>query len=552
MTTPAEEGSPSAPLLILAEAPATVELRMNRPLAGPSGEVFNDCLHAAGLIRSNTYILNVWPFRVFKEKEHIFMLDRPTVKLWDKLRGFTSEGLEAAQLAIGKVLTSEANLILTMGNPALALAIDKRPITKWRGSPLWSDRFNRKVIPTIHPAATLHGTYLWRYLIVSDMEKAKRHMNSPTWELPERKFILDPSFSDVIDYMKMINDIPLDRSRPSRFATDLECINHQVNCFCLAPTKNEAMVIPMADEVGRAWWDEVEEMRIWQGYAKLMGNHQLMKVNQNIVGFDSPFLLQQNNIFTYGNIGDTMIAQKIMYPDFKKGLDFICSIHTDEPYYKDEGKMWKGVGGSLEQFWVYNGKDGCIALEAWDSLAQEMTDKDYWPTYARVVDRMRFLNYMGIRGIKVDHERLAKTHADVSRRLEEKEAELGKIAKYPFNVSSPKQCQLYFYGTLGYTPYHNRDGGITTDDKAMARIFRKHNCPEAKLVQEIRALRKLKSTYLEINFDEDSRLRCSWDPTGTKFGRLSSKETIFGTGMNQQNLHPEFKHFLIADEEPLC
>lgn len=545
MTTPYEEGSPLAPVLVLAEAPASVELRMNKPLAGPSGDIFNDCLHAAGLIRSNVYILNTWPFRVYKEKDHIFMLDRPTVKLWDKLKGFTDEGWEAASETRARIEASQANLILTMGNPALALVLNKRPITKWRGSPLWSERFSRKVIPTIHPAATLHGTYLWRYLIMADMTKAKRHMDSPLWELPKRSFFLDPSFGDVIDYMKMI-------SEKERFATDLECINHQVNCFCLAPDMNEAMVVPIADENGNAWWDETQEIRIWQGYAKLLGNPAIMKINQNIVGFDSPFLLQQNNIFTYGEIGDTMIAQKILYPDFKKGLDFICSIHTDEPYYKDEGKMWKGTGGSLEQFWAYNGKDGCIAIEAWDALAEEMTLKDYWPTYKRVVDRMRFLNYMGIRGIRVDHDRLRATHAEVSKKLEDKENELERVAKYPFNVSSPKQCQLYFYGTLGFTPYHNKDGGITTDDKAMARIVRKYNCQEAKLVQEIRALRKLKSTYLEINFDADSRLRCSWDPTGTKFGRLSSKETIFGTGMNQQNLHPEFKHFLIADEEPLC
>lgn len=543
MTTPYEEGSPNAPLLFVAEAPASVEMRMGRPLAGPSGDVFNDCLHAAGLIRADAYILNTWPFRVFKEKDSFFMLDHPSVKLWDKNRGFTDEGWKATEATRARIEACNCNLALSMGAPALALMASKRPILKWRGSPLWSDRFSMKLIPTIHPAATLHGTYLWRYLIIADMEKAKRHMGSPVWTLPKRDFFLEPKFSDVMDYMKMIYEGP-------RVATDLEVINHQVNCFCLCPTKNEGMVVPMADENGVAWWDELQEMRIWQGYCKIMENPAVMKINQNLVGFDSPFLLQQNNIFTYGEIGDTMIAQKIMYPEFNKGLDFIVSIRTDEPYYKDEGKMWKGIGkGGLEQWWTYNGKDGCTALESWDDLAQEMTDKGYWPTYNRVVNRMRFMNYMGLRGFRVDHERLQQTHKDVSAKLLEKELELEKVAKYPFNPGSPKQCQLYFYGTLGYSPYYNRDGGLTTDDTAMARLYRKYNCKEAKLVQEIRALRKLKSTYLEISFDADSRMRCSWDPTGTKFGRLSSSATIFGTGMNQQNIHPEFKHFLIADED---
>ena len=68
-SSPFEEGDPNAPLLFLAEAPASVEMRMGHPLAGPSGDVFNDCLHTAGLIRNQSYILNLWPFRVGKDEK---------------------------------------------------------------------------------------------------------------------------------------------------------------------------------------------------------------------------------------------------------------------------------------------------------------------------------------------------------------------------------------------------------------------------------------------------------------------------------------------------
>lgn len=539
-----EEGNPNAPILFLGEAPAMFEERMGRPLCGPSGDVFNDCLHSAGLIRHNSYILNTWPFQVVKEKDNYFIRNRPTVKLWDKNKGFTDEGWKATEDTRKRIAASGANLIVPMGGPATAMCVGKRPMLKWRGSILWSELLGKKVIPAIHPAATLHGTYLWRYLIIADFEKAKNEMGFADMRLPERRYILDPTFDDVMDYHALC-------MTKKRIATDIEVINHQLNCYCLVHDPMEAMVVPMADEFGNAWWDEGPEMSIWQAYARIMGDPEIMKINQNIVGFDSPFLLQQNNIFTYGPIGDTMLAQHIMYPEFKKGLDFIVSIRTREPYYKDEGKMWKGVGGDIKQFWTYNGKDGCTAFESWEDLEVELTEKEYWQTYNDTVAEMRILNYMSLRGFRVDHERLAKTHADVSKKLEAKEADLVRVAKYPFNVSSPKQCQLYFYGTLGYTPYHNRDGGITTDDKAMARLYRKYDCKEAKLVQEIRALRKLKGTYLEIAFDADARMRCAWNPRGTKFGRMSSSQTIFGTGMNQQNLHPEFKHFLVADEEPL-
>ncbi len=53
---------------------------------------------------------------------------------------------------------------------------------------------------------------------------------------------------------------------------------------------------------------------------------------------------------------------------------------------------------------------------------------------------------------------------------------------------------------------------------------------------------------MDIEFDQDGRMRCSYNPRGSKFGRLSSSKTIFGTGTNQQNLPQEFKKFLVADE----
>jgi DNA polymerase I-like protein with 3'-5' exonuclease and polymerase domains len=154
---------------------------------------------------------------------------------------------------------------------------------------------------------------------------------------------------------------------------------------------------------------------------------------------------------------------------------------------------------------------------------------------------------MMTRGIAVDVDRLKETKIDVQKKIKEREDELEKVADYPFNPASPKQCQEYFYSHKGHKPYVSRSTGRpTTDDKAMSRIFRRFRYPEAKLVQELRSLNKLSGTYLEVEYDKDERVRCSYNPRGTTTGRLSSSKTIFGTGMNLQNLHPEFKGFLVA------
>lgn len=542
MTTPWEEGSPDAPICILGEAPAKVEMSWGRPLVGPSGDVFNDCIHAAGISRHDCYILNIWPFIVGKNLQDDIV--KNGVVLWDHRKGMTTDGREAAAEQLGKLEAFRGNVISSLGRPGLSvLANQVKPMMKWRGSPLWSEVFRKKYIPTVHPAATLHGTYNWRYMIQNDMAKVALEMKSPELVLPQRKLNIAPTFAEVSYFMH-------DCREAGKFATDIEVLNHQVSCFSLAITKDEALTVPFVDETGGHYWSEEDELLIWQRYADLMGDPAIMKVNQNIVGFDIPFLLDKNHIHTRGPIGDTMIAQHIMYPHFPKGLDFIASWHTREPYWKDEGKVWKKMGVPWDVFQRYCGKDSAVAMEAWDILAQEMTDNEYWPTYNRTVRMKDCLAYMTIRGLKVDKDRLEGTKGQLERNMAEKQAALDELTGEwgSLNPNSPKQCKEYFYEHLGLPAYTNREGGVSTDDKAMSRIFRKaaKGSKEAKLVQGYRADRKLKGTYIDVRLDKDDRLRCSWNPRGTWTGRLSSSKTVLDTGMNLQNLHPEFKGFIVG------
>src|SRR5690606_36150152 len=144
------------------------------------------------------------------------------------------------------------------------------------------------------------------------------------------------------------------------------------------------------------------------------------------------------------------------------------------------------------------------------------------------------LMFMQTRGVRVSNAALAETKVDVIKAKGEKQKELNEICGFPLNVDSPKQCQEYFYVTKGYPVITGKTGNATVDDKALQRMVRgtaKHPAlREAKLVQEIRGLGKLYGTYLNMTFDEDGRMRGSYNPRGTKFGRLSSSATVFGTG----------------------
>ena len=544
-----EEGDPSSKILILGEAPAKNEIRLGRPFVGQAGDVLNQCLQAANIPRRRCYINNVWPFMIWKDRANKFWVyDSPRATeddlMWGPKTNFSDGGLRHAQPTCDRIRASNAHVVVAMGQQAFELCTGMygAPIGKWRGSIIEGDERigKKKVIPTYHPAATLHGTYLWQYMIISDLEKARIQAEFPDVRHPKRNLILEPSLSDVLDFLN-------DCTKAGRVATDLEVINHQVSCFSLCHDPSEAMTVPLRKVDQSSYWTEEQEMELWRAYAKIMGDEKVDKINQNIIGFDAPFLLQQNHIVTRGFQGDTMIAQHVLYPDFPKGLDFICSVHTNEPYYKDEGKMWKGMGGDIEQFWRYCAKDAAVALEAWDKLSQEMTEGDYWTTYEMTASLAEPLNFMTIFGLKIDTDNMAKLNKKLQEELTDLEESLAEVADYEFNPTSPKQCAEYFYNNKGIAPYKNRTGGITTDDKAMARILRRYHFPEAGLVQQIRKLRKLISVSMEVKLDDDGRLRCSWNPRGTWTGRLSSGKTIFGSGMNFQNMDPRFKRFIIAE-----
>ena len=206
---------------------------------------------------------------------------------------------------------------------------------------------------------------------------------------------------------------------------------------------------------------------------------------------------------------------------------------------------------------TYNALDCALTWQCMDGFFDEIDD-GYRDTYNHTIDLYGPLMYMMQRGMKVDHERLQATKGKVEGQLNELTTQITERCGRWVNPLSPKDCGNYFYiekGIPPYTKYNKRSGksSITCDDKALQRIYRgtssRKGLYEAKLIQNYRGLMKLKGTYLEITFDKDSRMRCSYNPRGTKFGRISSSKTLFDTGMNMQNLPEEFAGFLVADED---
>ncbi len=530
-------GPREATLAIVGEQPGKDEVLRRKPFVGPSGKVLDSCLISAGIIRGQTYITNTIKSLEFPLKHYLDTSKRTPV--------VSVEGRACIAELKEELLYVSPNVVVVTGNVPLFALCNRTGITKWRGSIIESTLIpGLKVVPTIHPATVLRpkNVYLNKHLIQQDLACAKEQSAFPDLRLTPRKMIINPSFQDCVDYLSNL------RTSTSVIDFDIEVVNLELFCISFAKSEFEAISIPFIRGNENSWSPE-NEMTLMRLIAQILENPYIPKRGQNLV-FDSHFLLRKYGIAISGPIHDTMVAQKISLPDYPAGLDFITTEHTDMPYYKGEGKKYMKVGGELETFWAYNARDSLATAAAHPNQIDQLIKQGNIPTYDRHCILIPPLVYMMERGIKVDVEGMLAGRQAAEREVFDLESQLFSLVGREINYTSPKQMKEYFYGEKNLPPYKNRKtGGITCDEKALTRIYRK-GFPEAKLVLRLRSLStKTLGTYLSLDkIDPDGRYRSQYNPVGARTGRLSSSENIFGTGGNQQNWPHDLLKYLVADE----
>lgn len=522
------EGPQDADIALVGEAPGKTEVRKERPFVGKSGKFLNRLLSSVGIPRSDIYITNV-----VKQKT-----PNNNTKKWKK------QNPEAYGMYVEKLKEElqqlDPNVVVPVGKHALKALADKSKITNWRGSIIESTLIEgQKLVPIIHPSAA-QRYYLWRYYIKMDLKRVRSQAESP--ELPDLPFelITSPSFERCIHY--------LDRcAEKDHHAFDIEVSGNAVSCISFAiEGEDTAISIPFMEGTDRGlreYFTIDQEVQVWQRIAKLLENNDIISIAHNAT-FDTTFLNKCYGIVPT-RIHDTMVAQAILWPDFEKGLDFVTSIYTRIPYYKDDGKHAKATG---EEYWRYNAKDSVVLTKAWPTMKEHLKERELWETYRRqqqLIEPACFMTRVGIdaneQGLNEWSDELDGKYQELCDQLEEMTGEFGRL-----NPNSPKQVKEYFYEFRGEKPYmHN--GRPTTREKALKQLAGTKGYEEASIIIEARGVRKLKGTYADIDLHEDGRMRGSINVVGTRFGRFSSSQDIQGKGGNMQNLPYGFREYLLPD-----
>jgi hypothetical protein len=167
----------------------------------------------------------------------------------------------------------------------------------------------------------------WYYIGIKDLKRVIRLANGEELREPDPIFVTKPTIDQALEWIYEIYSHPQEE-----WFLDIETRGDSITCFGLSipSVRPEAAIcIPIQTTTG-AYWAEDEEAKIWKALGDAFA-HNGNCSNQNLV-YDIDYMLDPYKIEPSGFKFDPMIAHKLCYPEFDKGLDFTTSIYTYIPY----------------------------------------------------------------------------------------------------------------------------------------------------------------------------------------------------------------------------
>ena len=550
-----QSGPRTAKIVCVGEAPGANEDEKGKPFVGASGDDLNGYLANIGLRRASYDAKRP----DYDQEDQVFVTNvvhaRPPNNKFDAFLKPPSMHLLQGILQLKKDLEEiKPNLVIAFGDVPLRFLTNKHGIGKYRGSILESALVKgQKVIATFHPASVFR-VYENKALIQLDMKRIAEEMTFPEIRLPERKIYIW-GMHDLFDV-----DLPTIAAEMYRaewlsvdIETDPDRVPHELICVGFSGRPDRALVVPKGSPGG------------WELITRLCAS-PARKCGQNAGPYDK-VVLEDNGIplnnfawdIMYSHhallmeasgdeVKDLQGARKSVTP-LRKGLGFQVSIYTREPYYKDDGKAWRKKSiPDIKEFYRYCGKDSACAGEIRIVHDKELDAFGVRHVFEHEMSLLPMLSRMTRRGVKIDlparHYMRQQYETEIVNLNKFFEKETGSA----LNVKSHTQMHKLLYETLGLpVKYHRVSKRPTADKDAIIELAAKHQHPVLMAILEIRKRRDLIERYLDAKVDVDGRMRCLFDPSGTRTGRLASRANIYGSGTNLQNIPPKLRRMFVAD-----
>ena len=416
-------GSSSAKLMIIGEAPGSNEEQTLIPFSGPSGKLLDQALDRAGSHISECYKTNV--VKVRPPNNDLSKLNLIGYKIED----FKDE-------LWNEINTINPNCILVLGNTALQAVTNLKGIKHYRGSILQSAYSNHKVVASLHPAGLLHDgssseikswkEYTW---IKFDVKRAVEQSLFPEIRRPARCLNIARSSYDVWDFLNR-------HKGKIKASIDVETFKTFVQCIGIAFDSYEALSIPIMSEL----IPPHDLCQIWKLLSEFFNDLKIDIIAQN-AKFDEKRCRQIGLPWIKPCWFSLDMGFHILFPEFPKKLEFIASILTEEPYWKDEGKEFNfHTAKNLDQWYLYNAKDAVVEFECAEVILSELKNQNLYDFFFERIQPLYKIYYdMEDTGILVDKDIRKNLKKKYTNLWKEKQANLAKL----IGDNNPETTELY-------------------------------------------------------------------------------------------------------------
>lgn len=530
-------GNIQSPIMFVGEALGKDEVLKETPFIGEAGQLFNRYLLRAGINRNEVYISNVCKCRPPSNRVPKPMEIRACSGYLDY-----------------EINTVKPKVITTLGNVALKRILNVEGVTKLRGKPAWSSKYNCWVIPTFHPSYILrNGESLEESeQFVSDLKYIKKVAETGrTGQLESTYKICDTmdSVIELIKELKVQKVISVDTETYGNY------LSGKILTIQFSWKAGSAYAIPFYKPELQALWTTDEERFIWTQLQFILESTDIKKVGQNIK-YDYQFF-KLYGVTLNSVIFDTMLAHYLLDENDKggHGLGDLALKFTDMGDYSNELYQALDILGKdvdpfvfakapLELLCKYGAKDADCTFRVFCVLYPKIKEQGLMVLLTKLMIPLSFvLAEMEMVGILPDLKYVEELTIKYKAKIQELETKLfsfsevkrlGERQGKPVNFRSSDQLRVLFYDILqlpvlkfvsNKKKKNKQEKKTSTDQEVLEKLAEKHEIP--KLLLEYRKLTKFLSTYIEPipqNVKSDGRIHTSYKQDRTVTGRLASSD----------------------------
>ena len=266
----------------------------------------------------------------------------------------------------------------------------------------------------------------------------------------------------------------------------------------------------------------------------LLENPSIMIIGHNLK-YDLQ-ILKKYNINIKENVFDTMLAHYLINPESSHKLDVLSENYLNHKCIPIEDIIGKrGVNQKKmtdldpKDIYVYACEDADITFRLKNIFEQELKKNNLTKLfYDLEIPLMFVLCEIEKNGVKIDSDFLSNMSTLLTKKINETQKSIHKIAGEDFNVASPKQLGVILFDKLKIddNPKKTKSGQYSTSEDILTKLSKKSKI--VSLILEYREYKKLLSTYIDalpqMVSSYDKLIHTDYAQAVTATGRLSSNK----------------------------